>query len=110
MLKSHWKYKIEYIGYPKTHKKVSGVYLIDDVYVGASKHNRLRIISHCNNSCNNNHNNLELSDYLKIKIFFNQPIKIYFLDNDIYKEGKYIELLKPIFNKTFNSYSNKKVK
>jgi len=33
MLRSHWKFKIKFDGYPNTHKKVKSVYCIDDVYI-----------------------------------------------------------------------------
>jgi hypothetical protein len=46
-MKEHHKFKINWIGFPKTHRKVKGVYRIENFYVGASIHIRSRILSHC---------------------------------------------------------------
>lgn len=107
MLKNHWKFKINYVNYPETHRKVSGVYLIDDVYIGASKHNRNRIITHCNAALRDSKSNLGLYEYLKFKIINNKPIDIFFIDNDVYREGFYIEMMKPKFNRSLTSYPKK---
>lgn len=108
MLKSHWKFKIDYVNFPKTNRKFAGVYMIDNVYIGASKHNRGRIISHCNAALRNEHGNLGLNNYLNKKITNNETIIIRHIDSDIYKEGNYIRFFNPVFNLTFNSYTNKK--
>jgi len=109
-MRSHWKYKIDYIGFPESHLKVSGVYIIDDVYVGASKHIRSRIIKHCNNAMNNIKCNIGLNEYLKMKISDNEPIELMLLEDDIYREGEFIINFKPVFNQTTISYSNKKLR
>lgn len=46
-MKDHFLFNINWIGFPKTHRKVSGCYLIGDCYVGASTHIRVRILQHC---------------------------------------------------------------
>ena len=109
-MRSHWKYKIDYIGFPDTHRKVAGVYMIGTFYVGASKHIRNRILSHCSNAINNSKGNIGLTLYLKDKILKNEPIELMLLDEDIYKEGEYIINFKPLYNQTTISYSNKKLR
>lgn len=50
IMRPHDKHKIKWNNFPDTYRQVPGVYLINDFYVGASKHIRKRIIQHMNNS------------------------------------------------------------
>ncbi len=110
MLKDHWKFKINFVNYPETNRRVSGVYLIEDVYVGASKSIRSRIVNHLNAALRKSHPNNEFGEYLRLKIINNHPIDIFIIDDDKYNEGFYIEMMKPKYNRTLKSYSNKKIK
>lgn len=107
MLKDHWKFKINFVNYPETNRRVSGVYLIEDVYVGASKSIRSRIVNHLNAALRKSHPNNEFGEYLRLKIINNHPIDIFIIDDDMYKEGFYIEMMKPKFNRTLTSYPKK---
>ena len=101
MLKDHWKFKINYIGYPNTHRKVASVYCIDGVYIGTSIHTRLRILSHLHSAERNLKNmNPFFIEYLKDKIKNKIPINVYCLDSNVYMEGFYINKIKPIYNRT----------
>lgn len=109
MLRSHWKFKIKFDGYPNTHKKVKSVYCIDDVYIGASVHTRKRILTHLYSASRYDKSmNQDFLEYLRHKIKNNIEITVYNLDDNIYSEGFYIKLMNPIYNRTTISYSNKK--
>ena len=97
MLKHH-KFQIEWIDYVQTRFKTKSVYMIDDVYIGASNHTRQRILQHCNDAINNRHINKKLQEHLLHKIISNAPIKVYCLSSFPYLEAKYIEQYKPKFN------------
>lgn len=49
-MRQHWKHKIVWEGFPDTHRKVPDAYMINDFYIGASKHIRGRVIQHINDS------------------------------------------------------------
>lgn len=107
MFKEHSKFKINFVNYPETKRKVSGVYLIEDVYVGASKSIRSRIVGHLNAALRKSHPNNEFGEYLRLKINDNHPIDIFIIDNDVYREGFYIKMMKPKFNRSLTSYPKK---
>lgn len=82
----HYKYKLEWVGFPNTIRKVSGVYLIGNIYVGASKHIRKRILSHCSMASRDQHNNNGVSEYINDCISSKTPIRIELLSDNPFDE------------------------
>lgn len=94
-MKEHWKYKINWIGFPKTHRKVAGVYKIGDVYVGASKHIRERIIMHFGCAINGCfYPNQFTKAYIMEMIESGKPIDVELLSTDPMDERIFCEKLK----------------
>lgn len=75
------------IGYPDTYGKVPGVYQIGDVYIGASKHIRRRLISHYNNLKKGWHTNKLLQRYFNYCKEHGEEIPVKILDFDPFKEA-----------------------
>jgi hypothetical protein len=100
------------MGYPYTHRKVASVYCIDGVYVGTTIHTRVRILSHLHSAMNNSKTmNPDFVNYLQHKVKNNIPINVYYLNDNLYLEGFYIDKIKPIYNRTnISTYVYKKVK
>lgn len=106
----HQKININWIGFPKTRRRVKCVYMIEDFYIGATTHVRERILSHIAGTFNtyNFYKNLEeYGDYEKfqdklskvqnkILEYYNKNhiINVTFLDEDPYKENEYIDMYK----------------
>ena len=84
-------------------KKVKGVYLIEDFYVGASKNIRNRIVQHLLNAKNGNSKN---KLYAKIKEVYkdNKSINVTLLSSDPYDEKQMISLYGKEFNLKGNTY------
>lgn len=102
----HYLYKINYVGFPNTRRKVESVYVIDDVYVGASIHTRQRILSHFRNAMAGRHYNKELQAYLQAKHLNNEPVVVKMLSKIAFDEAHWIEVIKPKFNKSAITYTN----
>lgn len=91
MLKPHCKFDIDWIGFPKTHRRVKGVYLIQHCYIGASIHIRNRILSHLHGI-----KRLKIIKSYKDKYLFDciltsKPVKVYLLSNNPLEEKKWQE-------------------
>lgn len=61
----HHLFKIDWIGFPKTTRRVKGVYMIGDFYVGKSNHIRRRILSHLHSAKrgDNDYKNDKISEW-----------------------------------------------
>lgn len=63
------KFNAIFHNFPETHRKIKGVYLIGDFYIGASIHVRSRILSHLRDSDKREHTNkgfqAEFDRYIK---------------------------------------------
>jgi len=81
----------------KRQKTVSGVYMIDDVYVGESIHIRKRIRSHILDTLNNRHTNSSLQDYLKWRLLSGNKIKVMLLSTNQNKERQAIKELRDVY-------------
>jgi hypothetical protein len=83
-MRDHWHFKIDWIGFPvKQWRKFKGVYMIgENIYIGASKHIRSRILAHLNLCATNRHNDINLIDYYSECFLFDKPIKITLLDTN----------------------------
>jgi len=103
----HYLYNIEWIGFPKNRGKVPSVYLIGDVYVGATVHTRGRIMHHLNAANRGDHVNRQLGEYLKYRIDNKLPIKVTYLSPFIYQEQYFINKHQPSMNMSSMTYSNK---
>lgn len=86
-MKNHRKYKIDWVGFPKTHRKVCGVYMIgDSVYVGASSHIRSRILQHIYDSCRMGHINSNVQEYILIQVKNGLPVLVTLLNTNPFME------------------------
>lgn len=101
----HSRFPIRWNGFPMAKsKKLKGVYMIgDNVYVGASKHIRRRIIQHCCDAMSQYYNPFIFSDNCLKRhiqeVFTNQEaLDVYFLSPDPYDEKMFIENLRPLAN------------
>lgn len=101
-MKSHWKHNIIWHNFPKSNRKIKGVYLIEDLYIGASINIRSRIITHINNAyCNLNKYNIkdsELGKYILYLLHTNNKINIYYISENPIEEEKYYHIYKPKLN------------
>jgi len=109
-MKKHKKININWIGFPKKRRRVKGVYMIEDFYVGATTNVRARILAHITGAFNmfkffENSEGYEYYDTycnelskVQNKILEcykkNLVINVTFLDEDPYKEIEYIEMYK----------------
>ena len=88
----------------KSKRRKAGVYLIDNVYVGASTSVRQRVLGHVNNALSNNHDNKPLGIYLTKKIQSGEPITIHLLSEQITDEQALIDKARqlglPLLNST----------
>ena len=94
-MKEHHLFKINWMGFPKTHRKISGCYMIGNVYIGASTSIRSRIIQHCaelysiiyNNYTilGNNPKNIK-EKYLVDCIRNNKIINVTYINEDVNEE------------------------
>ena len=86
-MKNHSKYEIEWVGFPKTHRKVRGVYMIGpSIYLGASSHIRCRVLQHIHNSCRRQHINSSVQEYILIQIEKALPVLVTLLSTDPFME------------------------
>lgn len=83
-------------------KPISGVYMIDDAYIGQSFNIRRRIIHHLNAYISNNYVNEGLKSHLVGWFYFNIPLTITILSLDIKDELKMTLLHKPAFSNPNN--------
>lgn len=104
-MKGHWAFNINWIGFPSTHRKVKGCYMIGNTYIGASIHIRSRILQHCNLV----KRDLDLGkiplgltsrkyDYIKECILKKEPIEVRFLSNNPMDEQLMHELWSMDYN------------
>lgn|SRR5690606_24396483 len=94
MLPHHF-FKIEWIGFPNTRRKVAGCYLIGDCYVGASLHIRRRILSHLSSVYSVDKEDF-VDDYLKLKsdkeryiykcIATGEPVRVTYISDNVMDE------------------------
>ena len=108
-MKNHHFFKINWIDFPNKSRRVEGVYLIGNCYVGASTHIRKRILNHLchiystSYKCFTNKKgvNINLDNYLIDCIKNNILIDVKYLSNNINDEKKfYIEYGIKISNNT----------
>lgn len=74
----------------RPNKPVSGVYLIDGVYIGASINIRRRIRQHMNNVLSRRHINISLQAHLLRKASLGEVVSIHVLSYDPTDEGAFI--------------------
>ena len=91
----HHKYKIEWIGFPESNlkipRKVKGVYMLGDFYIGASYHIRNRILQHLSD-VNNGVPTNEVKDNKIIDWYCSKgSLLVTLLDPDPFNERYYIE-------------------
>lgn len=93
---------IVYVDFPKTFRKIKGVYCIENVYIGASHSIKERIRSHINEAIhcyNKNYKLTNLQDFIIISILLTEKVHVRYINKDPFME--HFEYLK---NKTvFNS-------
>ena len=86
-MKNHNKYEIDWVGFPQTHRKVCGVYMIGpSIYVGASSHIRSRILQHIHDSCRMAHINTDVQEYILVQIEMGYPVLVTLLNTDPFME------------------------
>lgn len=106
-MREHFYFKIDWVGFPKTHRKVKGCYLIGNVYVGASKHIRARVLQHLREVYSvtdsefthtyDSSNPKPKLDYLFARILFKEPIRVeYISDNTNDEEDMHLKYNIPI--------------
>lgn len=88
MLK-HDLFNIRWCYFPETKKKVPGVYIIENIYLGASRDIRKRILNHLHAIKRGSHLNTDLSISLLPKIKNNEQINVILLSNDPFEESFY---------------------
>ena len=85
---------IEFVGFPETNKKISGVYSIGGVYVGVSMHIRKRILEHIHLCLSNYHCNKKLQNIIQLSMHLTgDPIVVEYLSSDMNDEYMYHLLL-----------------
>ena len=95
----HKEFKINWVGFPdKKYKVISGVYLIEDFYVGASKNIRSRIIGHLKDSKAKRHSNKSLEYLINKKYSDCESITITLLDTNPFNEDKYLDNYENLVN------------
>jgi hypothetical protein len=106
-MRVHHEFNISFNGYPSTHKKVESVYCIEGVYVGASIHTRQRILQHIHHALRGTHQNEALADFLRQKVADKSPIVVHCLSHCVFDEKKWIDKIKPKFNRSQITYTNR---
>lgn len=102
-LSKHHVFNIKWIGFPNTYKKVQGVYCIGEYYVGASRHIRKRILSHCHKVKRGEVNlGCDKDLYIRDCLKNDKPIKVSLLSKNPYNEGYWQELI--LGNRDPNTY------
>lgn len=98
-MKEHHEFKINWIGFPNTHRKVKGVYKIGNrkaLYIGASIHIRSRILSHIRLVKTNLKYGLKIESekdkYIQECLLEDKEIDVVMLSDDPNEEKYYHEL------------------
>ena len=93
MLK-HKKFRIDWVGFPesklKVPRRVEGVYLLGDFYVGSSRNIRNRVIQHLHDSKSKYPSNRLKSEKIIEWYAQNGCLKVSLLDKNPFKEREYI--------------------
>lgn len=101
-MKSHWKHNIIWHNFPESNRKIKGVYLIEDLYIGASIHIRSRIIHHINTAYSNLNKYNIIDSELAMSILYlleiNKQINIYYISDNPIEEEKFCYIYKPKLN------------
>jgi len=101
-MKSHWNHNIIWHNFPKSNRVIKGVYLIEDLYVGASISIRQRILNHINTAYSNlnkyKYVQSELARNILDLLETNKEINIYYLSDDPLEEEIYYWICKPKLN------------
>ena len=83
----HDEHNIEWVGFPKNRfRRIKGVYMIGDIYIGASVHIRRRIIQHLNDCKRGRHSNNDVLCYFNSCNQNKTPIQVRFLSNNPFDE------------------------
>lgn len=76
-------------GFPDTDRAIPGVYIISDIYLGASKHIRRRLIWHYHQLRRGRHTNKKLQKAFNERDF----VDVKYLSDDPKKEREFVSLL-----------------
>lgn len=93
----HGDFNINWINAPCTNRKVAGVYLIEDFYIGASNHIRRRILSHLYIAYKRN-SNKDFYKNLYSHYEFKNCLNVEILSFDPFDEYYFIDEFRPFYN------------
>lgn len=88
------KYNVRFENLPDTHHKITGVYMIGDFYIGASKHIRERVLVHLRGLDRGYHENRQLKESFHEFIETYGGIRISLLNLEPKSEAYFIDKYK----------------